>query len=41
MDVEFLQCLIFCGFYVSPTGMLREIRKEARQIAAGIAAQHP
>ena len=30
--------LYFCGFYVSPTGMLREIGLEARRIAAAIAA---
>jgi hypothetical protein len=30
--------LYFCGFYVSPTGMLREIGIEARHIAASIAA---
>ncbi len=29
--------LYFCGYYVSPTGMLREISKEARQISALIA----
>lgn len=29
--------LYFCGFYVSPTGMLREIGLEARRIAAAIA----
>jgi cation diffusion facilitator CzcD-associated flavoprotein CzcO len=29
--------LYFCGFYVSPTGMLREIGQEARRIAAAIA----
>lgn len=28
--------LYFCGFYVSPTGMLREIGQEARHIAAAI-----
>lgn len=28
--------LYFCGFHVSPTGMLREIGREARQIAAAI-----
>jgi cation diffusion facilitator CzcD-associated flavoprotein CzcO len=28
--------LYFCGYYVSPTGMLREIALEARQIAASI-----
>lgn len=30
--------LWFCGFYVSPTGMLREIALESRRIAAGIAS---
>lgn len=30
--------LYFCGYYVSPTGMLREIGIEARQISASIAA---
>lgn len=30
--------LYFCGFYASPTGMLREIGLEARRIAAAIAA---
>jgi cation diffusion facilitator CzcD-associated flavoprotein CzcO len=29
--------LYFCGYYVSPTGMLREIGREARRIAAAIA----
>jgi len=29
--------LYFCGFYVSPTGMLREIAKEAKAIAGSIA----
>ena len=29
--------LYFCGYYVSPTGMLREIALEARRIAAAIA----
>lgn len=29
--------LYFCGFYLSPTGMLREIGIEARRIAAAIA----
>jgi cation diffusion facilitator CzcD-associated flavoprotein CzcO len=29
--------LYFCGFYVSPTGMLREIGGEARRISAAIA----
>jgi cation diffusion facilitator CzcD-associated flavoprotein CzcO len=28
--------LYFCGYYVSPTGMLREIATEARQISAAI-----
>jgi thioredoxin reductase len=28
--------LYFCGYYVSPTGMLREIAKEARQISSEI-----
>lgn len=32
--------LYFCGFYVSPTGMLREIGLEARQIAAAIAKKY-
>lgn len=31
--------LYFCGFSVAPTGMLREIGKEARRIAAHIAAR--
>lgn len=31
-----LSGLYFCGYYVSPTGMLREIGIEARQIAAAI-----
>ena len=31
--------LYFCGFYVSPTGMLREIGIEARQIAQSIKAK--
>jgi indole-3-pyruvate monooxygenase len=31
--------LYFCGYYVSPTGMLREIGKEAKQISASIAAR--
>lgn len=30
--------LYFCGFYVSPTGMLREIATEAKRIARQIAA---
>jgi NAD(P)H-nitrite reductase large subunit len=29
--------LYFCGYYVSPTGMLREIAMEAKQISAEIA----
>ncbi len=33
--------LYFCGFHISPTGMLREIAREARQISAAIAASHP
>jgi len=32
--------LYFCGYYVSPTGMLREIGIEARKIAASIAGKH-
>ncbi len=32
--------LFFCGFYVSPTGMLREIAKEARHITGMIAARY-
>ena len=31
--------LYFCGYYVSPTGMLREIAMEARQISAAIAGK--
>jgi cation diffusion facilitator CzcD-associated flavoprotein CzcO len=31
--------LYFCGYYVSPTGMLREIACEARRISAAIAQQ--
>jgi cation diffusion facilitator CzcD-associated flavoprotein CzcO len=31
--------LYFCGYYVAPTGMLREIAREARQISASIAAK--
>lgn len=31
--------LYFCGFYISPTGMLREIGMEAKQIAAAIRAK--
>jgi NAD(P)H-nitrite reductase large subunit len=33
--------LYFCGYYVSPTGMLREIAIEARQISAAIARKQP
>jgi hypothetical protein len=33
--------LYLCGFYVSPTGMLREIAREAKQIAAAIAQKAP
>src|SRR5262249_47581331 len=29
--------LYFCGFFVTPTGMFREIAREARRIAAAIA----
>jgi hypothetical protein len=32
--------LFFCGYYVSPTGMMREIGIEARQIAAQIARKN-
>jgi indole-3-pyruvate monooxygenase len=35
---ETLPGLYFCGFYVSPTGMLREIAIEARRIATSVAA---
>jgi thioredoxin reductase len=35
---ETMPGLYFCGFYVSPTGMLREIGIEAKRIAASIAA---
>ena len=31
--------LYFCGYYVSPTGKLREIGIEARRIAASIASR--
>jgi hypothetical protein len=31
------QSLYFCGYYISPTGMLREIAKEAQAIADSIA----
>lgn len=33
--------LYFCGYYVSPTGMLREIAIEARQISKAIAQKQP
>jgi cation diffusion facilitator CzcD-associated flavoprotein CzcO len=33
--------LYFCGYYVSPTGMLREIALEARQISKVIAQKQP
>jgi indole-3-pyruvate monooxygenase len=33
--------LYFCGFHVAPTGMLREIAREARQISAAIARSVP
>jgi thioredoxin reductase len=32
--------LYFCGYYVSPTGMLREIAHEAKRISAVIAQKH-
>jgi indole-3-pyruvate monooxygenase len=32
--------LYFCGYFVSPTGMLREISLEARRISADIARKH-
>jgi indole-3-pyruvate monooxygenase len=32
--------LYFCGYYVSPTGMLREIAIEARQVSAAIAEKY-
>ena len=31
--------LYFCGYYIAPTGMLREIGMEAKQISASIAAR--
>jgi cation diffusion facilitator CzcD-associated flavoprotein CzcO len=37
---ELLPGLYFCGFYVSPTGMLREIAIEAKRIASSIAGKH-
>jgi indole-3-pyruvate monooxygenase len=33
--------LYFCGYCVSPTGMLREIAREARRIAADIGGKQP
>jgi hypothetical protein len=36
---ELLPGLYVCGFYVSPTGMLREISIEARRIASSIAGK--
>ena len=36
---EALPGLWFCGFYVAPTGMLREIAREAEAIAGGIAGR--
>jgi indole-3-pyruvate monooxygenase len=38
---ELLPGLYVCGFYVSPTGMLREIAIEARRIATSIAGRRP
>jgi indole-3-pyruvate monooxygenase len=35
---ETLRGLYFCGFHVAPTGMLREIAREARRIGRAIAA---
>ena len=32
--------LYFCGYYVSPTGMLREIAMEAKQISTAIFRNH-
>lgn len=37
--VEVAPGLYFCGYYVSPTGMLREIGIEAQRIASAIAAR--
>jgi thioredoxin reductase len=31
--------LYFCGYYVAPTGMLREIRREAQRISGHIAGK--
>jgi cation diffusion facilitator CzcD-associated flavoprotein CzcO len=36
---ETLPGLFFCGFHVAPTGMFREITREARRIARAIAAR--
>jgi len=33
--------LYFCGYYIAPTGMLREIGIEAKRIATHIAAIAP
>ncbi len=33
---EILPGLFFCGFHMSPTGMLREIAREARRVAGTI-----
>jgi indole-3-pyruvate monooxygenase len=33
--------LYFCGFHVSPTGMLREIGREAKRISAAVARERP
>jgi len=32
--------LYFCGYWISPTGQIREIARDARRIAAHIAAHH-
>jgi cation diffusion facilitator CzcD-associated flavoprotein CzcO len=37
---EGLPGLYFCGYHVSPTGMLREIGLEAKRISAAIAQKH-
>jgi indole-3-pyruvate monooxygenase len=37
---EVAQGLYFCGFHVSPTGMLREIAMEAKHIARDITSEH-
>ena len=39
--VETLPGLFFCGFHVAPTGMFREIAREARRIAGSIASRSP